>query len=1055
MAKIIRTTFQLRRGLAADWRNLNPILAPGEPGFELDTNKLKIGNGVDHFNSLPYISGGGAATIKGSVPTVADLPASGNTDGDMYIVTATGDTYVWVEDQWYDAGPVVDLSGYATLTDLNYKVDKVSGKTLTSNDFTNALLTKLNGIEAGAQVNPDLSSYATLASPALTGTPTAPTAVTGTDTTQIATTAFVQQELASFAPTDYMKKGVDYVTAGQLENTTRGSNTTIEGANNTGTGNMAHVEGYASSATALYAHAEGWRTTASAAAAHAEGNSTTASATYAHAEGNGSIASGQHSHAEGFGTASGNYSHAQNKGTIAASNEQTALGRYNIVDNSAVYAEIVGNGTKDSARSNARTLDWSGNEILAGKLTVGVGPTNAMDVATKQYVDNAVPGSGTYMVKGLDYVTAGKKDNTTLGTKATTEGYNNTASGDYTHAEGNGTIANASTAHAEGTSTTAQGIGSHAEGRETTANGSASHAEGYITTAAGDFSHATGKGTKANRQSQNAFGEFNVPETGAANSRGTYVEIVGNGTTTVATSNARTLDWSGNEWLAGTLKLGGTSYSDVNAKEVATKDYVDSNTEAITITITNQSVAADVYAEIDAAYTAKKFIILFVPNIRHRENNVAEVFTLVERYVWDYGSQEGIDYIFKSIFSDTKVSGYTVEYISTSDQYVMGYDTTIALAPLSSPALTGTPTVPNLTSDSSATQIANKGYVDVKADIASPTFTGIPAAPTAVTGTDTTQIATTAFVQQEITANAPNLSNYMVKGTDYVTAGRIQGTLGNKATAEGYDTIASGNYSHAEGYGTRASGTPSHAEGSNTTASGINSHAEGSGTTTASGTSSHAEGHNTTASGTHSHAEGTGTIANNQSQHVFGEYNILDTSGANTGVRGDYVEIVGNGSADDARTNARTLDWDGNQWLAGTLKLGGTNYTDSNAQEVATKAYVNVQSTSALVTTAATTTTNITIAPNTTVNITDSSAITSLNVTLGAPVDGYATQYTLIFTAGSNLACTFTATSGYAIKDMSGITFTSGKVQYLNFVVLHGQVNGSDETIIGVRHEEY
>lgn len=38
----------------------------------------------------------------------------------------------------------------------------------------------------------DLSIYAPLASPALTGTPTAPTATSGTSTTQIATTAFVQ-----------------------------------------------------------------------------------------------------------------------------------------------------------------------------------------------------------------------------------------------------------------------------------------------------------------------------------------------------------------------------------------------------------------------------------------------------------------------------------------------------------------------------------------------------------------------------------------------------------------------------------------------------------------------------------------------------------------------------------------------------------------------------------------------------------------------------------------------------------------------------------------------
>lgn len=43
----------------------------------------------------------------------------------------------------------------------------------------------------------DLSTYAPLASPALTGTPTAPTAASGTNTTQIATTAFVQNALTN------------------------------------------------------------------------------------------------------------------------------------------------------------------------------------------------------------------------------------------------------------------------------------------------------------------------------------------------------------------------------------------------------------------------------------------------------------------------------------------------------------------------------------------------------------------------------------------------------------------------------------------------------------------------------------------------------------------------------------------------------------------------------------------------------------------------------------------------------------------------------------------
>ena len=57
-------------------------------------------------------------------------------------------------------------------------------------------------------------------------------------------------------------------------------------------------------------------------------------------------------------------------------------------------ADIVGNGTDAKHRSNAYTLDWSGNGIYAGKLTVGSGPINDMDVATKQYVDGKIR-SGT------------------------------------------------------------------------------------------------------------------------------------------------------------------------------------------------------------------------------------------------------------------------------------------------------------------------------------------------------------------------------------------------------------------------------------------------------------------------------------------------------------------------------------------------------------------------------------------------------------------------------------------------------------------------------------
>ena len=56
MAQVIKTTFKFRRNLASYWTEKNPVLAEGEPCFELDTGKLKIGNGTTAYNDLPYIN---------------------------------------------------------------------------------------------------------------------------------------------------------------------------------------------------------------------------------------------------------------------------------------------------------------------------------------------------------------------------------------------------------------------------------------------------------------------------------------------------------------------------------------------------------------------------------------------------------------------------------------------------------------------------------------------------------------------------------------------------------------------------------------------------------------------------------------------------------------------------------------------------------------------------------------------------------------------------------------------------------------------------------------
>lgn len=96
------------------------------------------------------------------------------------------------------------------------------------------------------------------------------------------------------------------------------------------------------------------------------------------------------------------------------------------------------------------------------------------------------------------------------------------------------------------------------------------------------------------------------------------------------------------------------------------------------------------------------------------------------------------------------------------------------------------------------------------------------------------------------------------------------------------------------------------------------------------GEDSVAEGLNTKTVGDYSYAQGYNTSALYRSQHVFGQYNIEDPIiNKEWYQRGTYIEIVGNGNNIQA-SNARTLDWDGNESLAGKLTLGadGTSTDD-------------------------------------------------------------------------------------------------------------------------------
>jgi len=59
----------------------------------------------------PTGAAGTSFIVKGSVATVGNLPSSGNTTGDAYIVTATQDLYVWNGTAWTNVGKIVGPTG--------------------------------------------------------------------------------------------------------------------------------------------------------------------------------------------------------------------------------------------------------------------------------------------------------------------------------------------------------------------------------------------------------------------------------------------------------------------------------------------------------------------------------------------------------------------------------------------------------------------------------------------------------------------------------------------------------------------------------------------------------------------------------------------------------------------------------------------------------------------------------------------------------------------------------------------------------------------------------
>lgn len=239
----IRTRIQLKYDTLSNWSSSIFVPLEGEvciaeipsqtsnSGLTPPAVGIKVGDGTHTFSQLPWIqavAGDVYAWAKNSTKPVYEGSEITATRKDSADLTDTSKwTYpsieAWLQSLTNDlnglSGGAGSISTQIVNTLANLDVDNDATSTLAhhitgfSPAKTLSALTETDGyIDATfqdiaitesqvANLTTDLANKAPLASPALTGTPTAPTASAGTNSTQIATTAFV-------------KNAVDTATAG-------------------------------------------------------------------------------------------------------------------------------------------------------------------------------------------------------------------------------------------------------------------------------------------------------------------------------------------------------------------------------------------------------------------------------------------------------------------------------------------------------------------------------------------------------------------------------------------------------------------------------------------------------------------------------------------------------------------------------------------------------------------------------------------------------------------------------------------------------------------------
>ena len=154
---------QQRRGTSEQWTSSNPVLSPGEVGFETNNNQFKIGDGVNTWDTLPYFLNEDG--ISGSLEDYITISEKGAANG---VATLNSSGQIPANQL---GNATVDLTGYATETYVGTAVSNLV-------DAAPAALNTLNELAAAlgddanyaSTITTALGAKAPLANPTFTGT---------------------------------------------------------------------------------------------------------------------------------------------------------------------------------------------------------------------------------------------------------------------------------------------------------------------------------------------------------------------------------------------------------------------------------------------------------------------------------------------------------------------------------------------------------------------------------------------------------------------------------------------------------------------------------------------------------------------------------------------------------------------------------------------------------------------------------------------------------------------------------------------------------------------